>query len=50
MPPRQYVPEQRIRELVRQGIDARQIARRTGASTGSVYRVIRQVKEQERKR
>jgi DNA invertase Pin-like site-specific DNA recombinase len=49
MPPRQFVPEQRIRELVKQGIDPQQIARRTGASTGSVYRVIRDLKKEKRK-
>jgi hypothetical protein len=49
MPPRQFVPEQRIRELVKQGIEPQQIARRTGASAGSVYRVIRELKQKEKK-
>jgi DNA invertase Pin-like site-specific DNA recombinase len=50
MPPRQFVPEQRIRELVKQGIEPQQIARRTGASTGSVYRVIRDLQKEKGKR
>ena len=43
MPPRQYVDHARIRELLRQGIHPRRIAERTGASTGSVHRVRKQI-------
>jgi DNA invertase Pin-like site-specific DNA recombinase len=41
MPGRTTVDKQKIRELAKQGVQADQIARRTGVSRGSVYAVLR---------
>lgn len=48
MPPRIVMNEARIRELLRQGVKPAGVARRTGASQGSVYRVLRKIKEEKR--